>query len=253
MKTRNISLFREFQKIIIANENVFTAILAVVYIVGLLGFIYQKNVFIQLTPLLLVFNFVLLFLFQPHSNNKFLRFSIFVIVVGYVVEMLGVSTGKIFGEYEYGETLGKKLNNTPLLIGINWLVLAYTSAQLSHQFSKNNLFVKALFGGTLMLLVDFFIEIVAPKLDFWYWKEEIVPIQNYIAWFVIGSIFNYIYLLMGFEGKNKIASKLFIIQLIFFVLLSFKFSSKKYTSAPKDIILENKRPKVLQDQEHKLK
>jgi putative membrane protein len=39
--------------------------------------------------------------------------------------MLGVHTGILFGNYKYGNALGLKLNDVPILIGINWFIVVY--------------------------------------------------------------------------------------------------------------------------------
>lgn len=141
-----------------------------------------------------------------------------VIVLGFFVEVLGVTTGDVFGEYEYGESLGVKLFGVPLVIGLNWGMLCYFSV---YTFSKwfKTWYVVPFFAALSLVLLDILIEPVAIKLDFWVWTASQIPIQNYIAWFVLAAIFNKVIMLTKYEGENKIAIYLFIIQIAFFLIL----------------------------------
>jgi putative membrane protein len=44
-------------------------------------------------------------------------------VAGFFIEAIGVNTGLIFGNYVYKTTLGWKFLETPLIIGVNWILL----------------------------------------------------------------------------------------------------------------------------------
>ena len=60
-----------------------------------------------------------------------------IFLLGFVVEVVGVQTGLIFGSYSYGATLGVKLFDTPLLIGLNWIFVSYSSYSIACQVSDN--------------------------------------------------------------------------------------------------------------------
>jgi putative membrane protein len=75
-----------------------------------------------------------------------------------------------------------------------------------------------------MTLFDFFMEKAAVKLNYWTWESGTIPIQNYIAWFVLGFVFSILGLKLGLF-KTKITSKavhLYIAQLIYFLMVTFK-------------------------------
>ena len=221
------SKYRLFQGYIVDKVNYFIAILIILYVVGFLGFVYQPALFLKFTPVFLILNFVFILLFQSHRTATFLRFCIIVFTLGFAIEMIGVSTGKIFGYYHYGDGLGFKLKQTPLLIGLNWLLLTYASAQLANASIKGEyVFFKAIIGGFFMVLIDIFLEMVAPHLDFWYWDGDIIPFQNFVSWLIISFFFNLLYQTMNFKSQNKIAPTVFLLQFLFFLGLSFKFSSK---------------------------
>jgi putative membrane protein len=70
-----------------------------------------------------------------------------------------------------------------------------------------------------MTLYDFFMEPVAMKYDFWDWKDGIIPIQNYVAWFLIALVFHLILNAIAKPIRNRMAASLFYIQFGFFLIL----------------------------------
>lgn len=112
----------------------------------------------------------------------------FIYLIGFFVEVLGVNTGIIFGNYIYGEGLGTKVFNTPLIIGLNWLLLVYITASVLEN-KKLLVPVKIILGAAMMLGYDFIIEQLAPELNMWDWKNNTIPVSNYVAWFFIAAFF----------------------------------------------------------------
>ena len=74
-------------------------------------------------------------------------------------------------------------------------------------------------ASLIMLLLDFLIEPIAVKFDFWYWQEGFVPMQNYIAWFISSLPAHYFINNLNFKVNRKVGINLLIAQLIFFALL----------------------------------
>ena len=127
-------------------------------------------------------------------------------------------TGLLFGAYSYGENLGLKVWDTPLIIGANWFFLVYTSAAIFEK-TKIPTALKILLASSSMLVYDIVMEQVAPKLDMWSWKNVAVPFQNYITWFLIAVVFHIGLKLLKIKIKNKLALAVLLCQFIFFVLL----------------------------------
>jgi len=176
--------------------------------------------FVLLTPFNLIVSLGLLIWTDRQWTNKKTYLAFLAFFVGFFAEMIGTNTGLIFGNYTYGQTLGFQIGHVPLIIGVNWFMLVYATAALINQFFERwNWFVKAIFSALLMVGLDIFIEPVAMKYDFWNWESGIIPIQNFIGWFVIAlillSVTHYHTLI-----KNKIAIVLFLAQLLFFVSLN---------------------------------
>lgn len=192
------------------------AIIAIFHVVGFVGFLINPAYFRALTPVNLLLSAFLIIVMSGQSKWKFYLAFLSVGIVGYFAEVLGVKTGLIFGHYYYGSALGYKLLAVPLLIGVNWSLLIYGTTQFCN-FS--NRYVSALCSALLMVFLDFFIEHSAPKFDFWYWKGSLIPLQNYIAWFII-SFFISLFAAKHLAAKPNVTVKAFyVIQVLFFTAL----------------------------------
>lgn len=192
------------------------------YVVGIIGFLlpWTKNLFVTITPLALLLGIYLLAIYHTPYTKKALFSFAFIFLAGFFLEVVGVHTGKIFGTYAYGNGLGIKILNTPLLIGVNWLFLTYTSISIVALFIKKEALI-ILSASSLMLVYDLFLEQVAPKMDMWSFKDLTVPLNNYIAWFVFASLFITLLRVVKINTKNPVAPFLFMAQLVFFIFLSF--------------------------------
>ncbi|MEO0334269.1 MAG: carotenoid biosynthesis protein, partial [Bacteroidota bacterium] len=157
----------------------FTAgFLLVVHIAGIIGLAWSltRPYFQWATPINLVVSALLLLFFHRQWNRAFAFFLVFTYVLGFGVEVIGVHSGVIFGSYQYGNTLGVKVMEVPLVIGVNWFILSYCIGSLCAQLTVHPL-VKSLLAASLMVLLDFFIEPVAVYFGFWHWKNEIIPLR----------------------------------------------------------------------------
>jgi putative membrane protein len=191
------------------------------YSVGIAGLLLpaMRDLFVRLTPLSLLMSFILLMLFYPGWSARTIIFSLVVFMAGFMFEALGVATGKIFGEYTYGSVLGIKLWDTPLMIGINWLMLTCTTWDLAGRIRARKAF-RVLAASGLMVVLDLLLEPVAMKMGMWSWAHNAIPFRNYIAWFLISGIFFSLAAVLKIEFRNKISVALWFILFIFFLLLN---------------------------------
>lgn len=213
-------LFKFREKKLHFNLGVFFLLL--IHLVGFLGLSFSefRTTFQNLTPLNLILSALVLFIFHKDHSLNFYLFCLITFFVGYFVEVLGIQTGLVFGNYQYGSALGLKIWETPLIIGLNWLLLIYITGIISNKLNIN-FSLKALFATFLMLLLDFLIEPVAIKLDFWKWETEKIPFQNYLAWGIISYILLIMFYLFPFKKNNSLAGALYIILFFFFFLTGF--------------------------------
>jgi putative membrane protein len=140
---------------------------------------------------------------------------------GMVVEWIGVHTGFLFGNYQYGSVLGPKLLGVPLIIGINWAMLSIVSAALISSL-KFGFWLEVSAAAILMVFLDFLMEPVAVKLGFWFWQGGIIPAYNYICWLGISLFLQFVYRKWRLNEANNVAVALFIYMTIFFTFLNFR-------------------------------
>jgi bisanhydrobacterioruberin hydratase len=124
----------------------------------------------------------------------------------FLAEVVGVATGTIFGEYAYGTTLGWAWHGVPLIIAFNWVMVVNGMVCIAgrvvppwSEFWRPPAIV--LLSGMLAVAFDYVMEPVAIRLDYWSWTGGEVPVQNYVAWFVIAV------LLTAFHPRHRRAAR----------------------------------------------
>lgn len=206
-------------------------------IIGLL-FTDYKDFFIDNTPLNLIISMLLVFFTHQKINKSFWFFFIACSVAGVLYEIIGINTGLLFGDYEYSDVMGFKILGVPVLLGNLWFTTMYCVGSLTYQ-SYNWLKVKynfkiskklefhllAIVGAFAAVLLDFFLEPVAIKLNFWQWfPYGEIPIYNYVCWFFGSLILQYLFVKSNFNKENKFAVYLYCVQAVFFmsIILFYK-------------------------------
>lgn len=194
------------------------------YVAGIIGLNISLTapLFRFLTPFNLLASCGILLYFHQEWNRNFLIFIILTFLIGYFIEVIGVKTGMIFGEYQYETTLGFKLLNVPPVIGVNWLLLVYCVGSSFCRVTKP-LYFKVLYGALLMTMFDFLAEPIAIRLDMWSWRNALPPIQNYIGWFITSAFLLTLFHTLKFRKDNPIALWLLILQICFFGIQSLIF------------------------------
>lgn len=159
------------------------------------------------------------------AQIQMLLFSLFVIFITWLVEWAGVESGKIFGAYLYGTVLQPQIGGVPVAIGFAWLTLLLSATALERQIpwapAADQYFFRALRISILMVLFDFFMEPVAVKLHYWKWEAGTIPMQNFIAWFVIGFFLALVSLRIRIWNSKlpTVASHFYWAQLLYFALV----------------------------------
>jgi putative membrane protein len=212
-------------------------LLILIHLIGFLGINSgYRPFFLSLSSInLLVSAFIIFF------NEKIpYRLYLFLYFIFYGVEWLGVYSGWPFGTYFYAETLGIKIFQIPLIIGVNWLLLLHASQEIIAKFleslplksfrgNKNTeigvhkqfpIALKAFLVAALMLLIDYLIEPHAAELDYWHWFNDVIPLSNYLAWLLIG-FFSSLILSLAKSPRSSfsVAFSYLVILIMFFYFL----------------------------------
>jgi bisanhydrobacterioruberin hydratase len=221
-----LALHQKYTKVQIA-----TVVAVVFHCVGLAGILFfNRNLFVALTPLNLLLSLVLLLYTSQDKNKQFALFVFICFIVGFIVEVVGVNTGYLFGNYSYGTPFGVQLFNVPLLIGVNWITTIFicctTIQLLLGKLKKNNtvfpkfqIFALIADSATLAVVLDWVMEPVAMKLGFWTWQNDEIPLFNYVCWFWVSFLLSFIFQKCNFNKNNLFAVHLLMIQFMFFLIL----------------------------------
>jgi len=203
-----------FRKILIS-------IIVVLYTVGAIGILLPqyRNLFLSLSDINLVISFFILIIARKRKIVGWYLFVLFAVVFGIVIEWIGVHTGYLFGNYEYGQNLGAKIYGIPYVIGLNWALIVISTATLTKHFIRSN-YLAPFFAASIMVLFDIIMEPVAINLDFWIWKDGYIPIYNYVCWFFASLFLQGIYHLFKLNESNKLNDALFVTMTLFFIVLN---------------------------------
>lgn len=196
--------------------------LSIFFAVGLVGIALPatREYLVPLSSFHLLLTFSVLIFSRKGSKNQFIYFTFLVFLIGMLVEIIGTKTGLLFGNYQYGATLGGKFFGVPLIIGINWATMVVSASTLVHRLQLS-LLPKVLLAASIMTALDFLIEPVAVKLDFWTWMDGNIPLYNYVCWFVISLPMHYFYMKWKLVENNRVPKSVFILMFIFFLVLNF--------------------------------
>lgn len=119
-----------------------------------------------------------------------------VLLTGFGVEVLGTMTNFPFGHYYYGDGLGFKLFDVPLVMGFAWLKMMILGLALLY-FRTPSPWLGSFVAALCIVCYDVIMEPAAELLDYWYWMTPLPPVQNYISWFTL----SFLMLLPAFHGK----------------------------------------------------
>lgn len=198
--------------------NIAIAVLIIFHLVGIGGIVFgDASSFLELTPLNLLITFGCILLAHVDWRNWWIIPATW--AGGFFVEVVGVNTGFPFGEYVYEHVLGWQWLNTPLIIGINWFILLYGSVAIARRFGLSDV-TTALVAGGLMVFLDYFIEPIAIKYDFWEWALTHPPLENYVAWFVVASALAFMWQQVRWQLNTRVAIAVYATQLVFFGILN---------------------------------
>jgi putative membrane protein len=192
------------------------------HVVGLVGLSIPvtRPFFLQIVPFHLLLMLVVIILSRHKLSSRFGIFILIIFWFGFIAEWIGVHKGWLFGNYAYGKTLGLKLFDIPLMIGVNWFLLVYAVGVAMQRIRLKSAFFRVITGAAVLVLLDVLIEPVAIKFDYWHWVNNIIPLKNYICWFLISAGMLYVFEWFNFKKQSKVAPVLLITEFVFFGVLN---------------------------------
>ena len=196
-------------------------LLIVIFSLGLIGHGLEvsRKLMLSLTPLILVTaSVVVCYSFLKTGNRTSLVWCITTLIITYFAEIIGVTTGALFGRYHYGDILGFKVLGVPLLIGVNWMLVILGAITLTQYLTKNVLLVP-LITGLLAVAFDYILEPVAIKLGYWHWSGGTPPLKNYCTWFVLTFFTTLLYGELKVVVTTTLPRFYLVVQTVFFLSL----------------------------------
>jgi len=181
---------------------------------------FTKPLVLKITDLFLfgINGYVIYVLLKAKPDKKLIIWSISAFLLTYLAELAGVKTGKVFGDYWYGETMRLQIEGVPLVIAFNWVILILATNSMAGVFNAGR-FILPILASLLIVVFDFVMEPVAMKLDYWQWSGDMIPFQNYLAWFMIALLFSYALAFLRIQVQSKLLNAYLIIQFAFFLIL----------------------------------
>ena len=192
--------------------------LILVYVSGSIGFVINPTFFSPFTPYTLLLSCFVFLIHSPLADKKFLIAFFSIAFLGFIIEVIGVKTGLIFGKYSYGNGLGFKLLDVPLIISINWAMLIFAGIRIVSVIFANKI-VSLVVAALLVTLIDLLIEQVAPRLDFWQFEGGLPGLHNYLGWIGVTFFTSYFFYPTIIKGNRNVSLILLILQIIFFTTL----------------------------------
>ena len=199
-------------------KSYFLYFLILVYVSGSIGFVVNPSFFSPFTPYTLLLTCFVFLIHSPLADKKFLVAFFSIAFLGFIIEVIGVKTGLIFGKYSYGNGLGYKLLNVPLVISINWAMLICAGIIVVSRIFANKITV-LIVAALLVTLIDLVIEQVAPKLDFWQFEGGLPRLNNYLSWIGVAFFTSYFFYPTIIKGNRNVSFIILILQIIFFTFL----------------------------------
>ena len=143
-----------------------------------------------------------------------------ILIFSYIIEVVGVNTGRPFGNYNYTPELGVVFLNVPLIIPLAWLNVVVCAANIARMRS---LAYTMLMGGLLICMFDIALEPAAKVLNLWNFDGGSAPLRNYLSWGVFGAFLILLRRVTAGEAWNRAPSKLylhiFLAQIVYFIAI----------------------------------
>ena len=202
-------------------ELIVAVVVGVFFLVGFIGHSLPITLpwMLRMTPYtLLACGLIAFFPVFLERKRDVLIWALLVFVITFALEALGTATGRIFGPYTYGRTLGAKLFAVPVVIAFNWLLVILGASSLARLIFRRKL-LSALLAALLAVGFDYLLEPTAIRLGYWTWQAAGIPLQNYLAWFLIALAAALVYVYLRLSVKTRLPLVYFLIQLVFFAAL----------------------------------
>ena len=149
--------------------------------------------FINTVTELIFFGLFGLNLYFFRKDKKEIKLLAALIIYGILLEAVTIQQ---LNTYKYGN-FNIMLFGTPLWIGTSWAVIIFSSMKITSAVFDDTPLLSFMVG-LLTVSVDFIMDPIAVHIGFWEWGTMRnmcagVPYGNFIAWFIVGFVFSFIF------------------------------------------------------------
>lgn len=175
---------------------------------------------LKLTPVILAIIVSIAVGFWDAPVRAKLQASAVIVIGSLIIEIIGVKTGLLFGDYEYGKVLGFTVFGAPATIGLTWLLVCLSAWHIV-ALNKYQLWQKFLLAGVLVLMFDLILEQFATAYGLWSWQGGVIPLYNYVCWFLVAQLWFFVLYKFApkFEPSLYAVSVLPLMAIFFWLML----------------------------------
>lgn len=138
-------------------------------------------------------------------------YALCAMIIGYFAELIGITTGWVFGAYHYNPANPGMIFGVPFFIPVMYVALLYAgnflSIALSEKFLKKpNLWILSLMTGSVLTLKDVITDPLQSTIaNVWTWDKGGsyfgVPIHNFMGWFFVFAFMTLVALSLSWHSK----------------------------------------------------
>ena len=167
-------------------------------------------------------------------KGKFLLLFATILILTFIVELIGVNTGIVFGHYNYVDYTPHEILGISILIPLSWFIFTFVIYNVTTSYIKNNRLI-ILFSSLLLVCLDLIVDPVLVSIGFWEWEghkisNELslsswfgIPWSNYLGWFLVGlMVFSLMIILIKPVMKSEKFLFLFATEVISYILMGIK-------------------------------
>jgi putative membrane protein len=177
-----------FKKYLTGNsQQVAIGVLAFLLLAGVVQAALGLSYVIKVTPIILTAATCAALIFWDSPVRAKLWASSIIFLGSFFIELIGVHTGLLFGNYSYSKLLGFTIFGVPITIGVTWLLVSLSTWHIV-LLSTKSILQRLLLGGTLAVMFDLVLEQFAASYGLWIWQAGTIPLYNYVCWFIISIL-----------------------------------------------------------------
>ncbi|MFC2112999.1 carotenoid biosynthesis protein [Bacteroidota bacterium] len=188
------------------------------FLIGILGFAFPFThaIFRHIIPFTILLMAMIILAYHRPINKPFMLITFMVAILGFGIEVAGIKTGLLFGEYKYGSILGPKIAEVPIVMGLNWVVMVYGGVAIASR-TRWGIIPGSLISGLILTVSDLIIEKFAILTGMWTWVEGVPSFRNSAGWFIISCFLSLLYYQIVKPEIRKVAIYVYIYQMILFI------------------------------------